>query len=234
VPVEFIWTNRVIEPFYTYLPKYIGNTYPKPHDGTPPSENYALSRFNMYIGWDRIPTDEKDKNEADVLKSCTIFHDPDEKELLLSNSDWTSKSGKNQAQYEKFSKELLSVKDKNPLDLISPNLILQRHALTTAQFDLFHALAKNSGDKLTAITYPNSYTPDMLVSIIAIHNEHSKPESSLQREGHNKDAKTDISMSDVPYLFMVDRWRHGLSFKMQVFAYSRPDSIVARPMMMCC
>lgn len=172
VPVEFIWTNRQIEPFYTYLPRYTGDAVPIQHGGTPPSENYALSRFDMYIGWDRRPTTiSDDDNEADVLKSCTIFHDPDAKELLLSNSDWTSKSGKNQAQYEKFSKELLSVKDKNPLELISPTPILDTHALTTAQFDLFHALAKNSGDKLTAITYPNSYTPNMLVSVINIIRE---------------------------------------------------------------
>jgi hypothetical protein len=175
VPVEFIWTNHFIEPFYTYLPRYTHDNTNIKHEGTPPSENYALSRFDMYIGWDRNPIYEKDKHEANVLKSCTIFHDPESNELLLSNSSWTSKSGKDQKQYEKFSNELLAIKDKSPIELLSPKPIITGHNLQTAQFDIFHALAKNSGDKLTAITYPNSYTPDMLVSIIAIHNEHSKP-----------------------------------------------------------
>ena len=170
VPVEFIWTNRAIEPFSTYLPRYTGGTDLISHTTTPPSENYALSRFNMYIGWDRSdPVVPGDKNEADVLKSSTVFYDPDAKELLLSNSDWTSKSGKDQKQYEKFSKELLSIKDKSPIELISPEPIITGHQLQTQQFDLFHALAKNSGDKLTAITYPNSYTPEMLASVMWIN-----------------------------------------------------------------
>jgi hypothetical protein len=168
VPVEFIWTNRAIEPFFTYLPKYTGTSDLVPHNDTPQSENYALSRFDMYIGWDRSTNDSTDKNEADVLKSNTIFYDPSTKELLLSNSDWTSKSGKDHKQYEKFSNELLSIKDKSPIELLSPKPIITGHNLQTAQFDIFHALAKNSGDKLTAITYPNSYTKEMLDSVITI------------------------------------------------------------------
>jgi hypothetical protein len=164
-PVEFIWTNPAIEPFFTYLPRYTT------HINSVASENYAVSRFDMYIGWDRNIWDKirdkvQDENEADLLKSATIFHDPVTREFLPSNSDWTSKSGKDQIQYQKYHNEMISIQKKGTIELLLPKTIIEGHKIQEKHFEILHALAKNSGDKLTAITYPNSYTPRMLASVM--------------------------------------------------------------------
>ncbi len=170
IPVEFLWTNLGVEFFPTYLPKHFGRTDTHNYvNGIPASENYTVSRFDTYSGWDKTITNNK-PSEPDILKSQTIFHDPLTNELLLSNSEWTSKAEKDQKKYEKFLNELVSIKDKNPLALLSIRNIIGGHKLQSHQFDIFHALAKNSGDKHTAIVYPNSYTPDMLASVMAVLN----------------------------------------------------------------
>ena len=170
-PVHFVWTTPREEPFKTYLPRWVLAENPVPLDktNTPVSENNSCSRFRTYSGWNTgYSVYNPDKHESDWYKSTTLFHDPDNNEVVVTDSSWTSKSSKSQPDYTIFANTMLGISQKNPLELLSPDLTMATINTATSFFSMVHALAKYSGDQFTAIMHPNSYTPAMLAHVIFI------------------------------------------------------------------
>jgi hypothetical protein len=151
IKVDFIWTIPEIDPGFTLLPRWTGGT-----PSEDPTLNYSLLDYETRIGWDpAIPGPS-----ANALKSQTFFvkpleSNPSKSIVYRSNSEWTSKSGKELKAYQQFNNGAQEILKKNPLALGDP-ITSANKAITATDFDEFHSLAKRSGDALTAYIKPTN------------------------------------------------------------------------------
>ena len=149
IKVDFIWTTPEIDKGFTHLPRWTGGTVNPPEN---PTLNYSLLDYDTFIQWDPTKTGQS----ANDLKSQTFFVKPldNTKSIVYhSNSDWTSKSGKELKAYQQFNNGAQEILKKNPLAL--GDLVTSANkAITATDFDEFHTLAKRSGDALTAYIKP--------------------------------------------------------------------------------
>ena len=148
IKVDFIWTNPTIDDKFTHLSRWTG--------GAPPETpvNYSLLDYDTIIRWDP----NKPGPSANDLKSQTFFIKPiganySKSIVYQSNSEWTSKSGKELKAYQQFNNGTQEILNKNPLALGNP-ITSANKAITATNFDEFHTLAKRSGDALTAYIKP--------------------------------------------------------------------------------
>jgi hypothetical protein len=98
IKVDFIWTTPEIDPGFTVLPRWTGGT-----PSEDPTLNYSLLDYETRIGWDPV----NPRPSANALKSQTFFvkpleSDPSKSIIYRSNSEWTSKSGKELKAYQQF------------------------------------------------------------------------------------------------------------------------------------
>jgi hypothetical protein len=149
IKVDFIWTTPEIDPGFTHLPRWSGGT---PDES--PTLNYSLLDYDTIIRWDP----DQHGPSANALKSQTFFVKPEGDNyarsiIYQSNSEWTSKSGKELKAYQQFNNGAQEILKKNPLALGDP-ITSANKAITATDFDEFHSLAKRSGDALTAYIKP--------------------------------------------------------------------------------
>ncbi len=151
IKVDFIWTTPEIDQGFTHLPRWKGGT---PDES--PTLNYSLLDYDTMIRWDP----KNPGPSANALKSQTFFVKPEGENyarsiIYQSNSEWTSKSGKELKAYQQFNNGALEILKKNPLALGDP-ITSANKAITATDFDEFHSLAKRSGDALTAYIKPTN------------------------------------------------------------------------------
>ena len=135
INVDFIWTTVRSQ---TDTDKY---EFPETKDKL---EKTCLN-YRSEIQWDTTHTG----NNAHNLKSVTTFTGEN---AYVSNSEWTSKSDKSVVEYTHFNNSAFSLLNKSITALCSPKESAL-DAIQSTNFDLFHTLAKRSGDAFTAYIY---------------------------------------------------------------------------------
>jgi hypothetical protein len=136
INVDFIWT--------TVRSQNDTDVYDFPETTDNKVEKTCLN-YRSEIQWDTTHTG----NDANNLKSITTFTGEN---TYVSNSEWTSKSDKSVVEYEHFNNSAFSLLKKSISALCSPAKSALA-AIQTTNFDLFHSLAKRSGDAFTAYIY---------------------------------------------------------------------------------